>query len=59
MIELINFIKYSQDFDTPVAVLACAVDFEKAFNKTSFSVPSVRFHKIHYFEKVESNASGL
>ena len=33
MIELINFILYNQDYNLPIAILACAVDFSKAFNR--------------------------
>ena len=33
MIELINFILYSQDFTEPVAVVLCTIDFAKAFNR--------------------------
>ena len=29
MIELINFILYNQDYNLPIAVLACTVDFSK------------------------------
>ena len=32
MIELITFVLYSQDYNLPIAVLACAIDFSKAFN---------------------------
>ena len=34
MSELINFILYNQDYDLPIAVLICAIDFTKAFNRT-------------------------
>ena len=33
LIELINFILYNQDSTKPTAVLACLVDFSKAFNR--------------------------
>ena len=33
LIEFINFILYSQDDREPTSVLACLVDFAKAFNK--------------------------
>ena len=33
LIELINFILYNQDDNEPTAVLACLVDFSKAFNR--------------------------
>ena len=38
MIELINFILYNQDFDLPIAVLLCPVDFSKAFNRQNHSI---------------------
>ena len=38
MIELINFILYNQDYDLPIAVLACAVDFSKAFNRQNHNL---------------------
>ena len=38
MIEIINFILHNQDFDLPVAVLACAVDFSKAFNRQNHNI---------------------
>ena len=33
LIELVNFILHSQDREEPTAVLACLVDFSKAFNR--------------------------
>ena len=38
MIELINFILYNQDFNLPIAVLACTVDFSKAFNRQNHNL---------------------
>ena len=38
LIELINFILYSQDSRDQVAVLACIVDFKKAFNRQSHEI---------------------
>ena len=38
LIELINFILYNQDSTEPTAVLACLVDFEKAFNRQDHSI---------------------
>ena len=38
LIELINFILYNQDSPEPTAVLACFVDFEKAFNRQDHSI---------------------
>ena len=38
LIELINFILYCQDDREPTAVLACLVDFEKAFNRQDHSI---------------------
>ena len=38
MIELINFILYNQDFDLPIAVLMCTVDFSKAFNRQNHTL---------------------
>ena len=38
MIELINFIRYNQDYNLPVAILACAVDFSKAFNRQNHNI---------------------
>ena len=38
MIELINFILYNQDYDLPIAVLLCTVDFSKAFNRQNHAI---------------------
>ena len=38
LIEFINFILYSQDHLEPTAVLACLVDFAKAFNRQDHSI---------------------
>ena len=38
MIELIDFILYNQDYNLPIAVLACAIDFSKAFNRQSHNI---------------------
>jgi hypothetical protein len=38
MIELINFILYNQDYNLPIAVLACVVDFSKAFNHQNHNI---------------------
>ena len=38
LIELINFILYNQDSKEPTAVLACLVDFSKAFNRQDHSI---------------------
>ena len=38
LIELINFIKYHQDNSEPTAVLACLVDFSKAFNRQDHNI---------------------
>ena len=38
LIELINFILYNQDSTEPTSVLACLVDFEKAFNRQDHSI---------------------
>ena len=38
MIELINFILYNQDYDLPIAVLVCTVDFSKAFNRQNHAI---------------------
>ena len=38
MIELLNFILYNQDYNLPIAVLICAVDFSKAFNRQNHSI---------------------
>ena len=38
MIELLNFILYNQDYDLPIAVLMCAVDFSKAFNRQNHNI---------------------
>ena len=42
MIELINFIQYNQDYDLPIAILACAVDFSKAFNRQNHNILMVK-----------------
>ena len=33
LIEMINFILYNQDYNLPIAILACTIDFSKAFNR--------------------------
>ena len=38
MIELINFIQYNQDFNLPIGVLVCAIDFSKAFNRQNHNL---------------------
>ena len=38
MIELIHFILYNQDYSLPIAVLACAIDFSKAFNRQNHNI---------------------
>ena len=38
MIELITFVLYSQDYNLPIAVLACAIDFSKAFNRLNHNL---------------------
>ena len=38
MIELIHFILYNQDYNLPIAVLACAIDFSKAFNRQNHNI---------------------
>ena len=38
VIELINFILYNQDYDLPIAILACAIDFYKAFNRQNHNI---------------------
>ena len=38
MIELINFVLYNQDYNLPIAVLACAIDFSKAFNRQNHNI---------------------
>ena len=38
MIELVNFILYNQDFNEPVAVLLCTIDFAKAFNRINHNI---------------------
>ena len=38
MTELLNYILYSQTFNAPVAVLICAVDFSKAFNRVNHNI---------------------
>ena len=38
LIELINFILYHQDNPEPTAVLACLVDFSKAFNRQDHNI---------------------
>ena len=35
---MINFIRYNQDFRKPIAILACAIDFSKAFNKVNHNI---------------------
>ena len=38
MIEIINFILYNQDYDLPIGVLLCAIDFAKAFNRQNHNL---------------------
>ena len=38
MIELINYILYNQDYNLPIAVPICAVDFSKAFNRINHNL---------------------
>ena len=38
LIELINFILYNQDKNDPTAVLACLIDFSKAFNRQNHNI---------------------
>ena len=38
MIEMINYILYNQDYNLPIAMLICAVDFSKAFNRQSHNI---------------------
>ena len=38
LIELVNFVLYNQDSSEQVAVLACLVDFKKAFNRQSHEI---------------------
>ena len=38
LIEIINFILHNQDFNLPVAVLACTIDFSKAFNRQNHNI---------------------
>ena len=38
LIELLNFILYNQDSTEPTAVLACLIDFSKAFNRQNHNL---------------------
>ena len=38
MIELINFILYNQDYDLPIGVLTCTIDFSNAFNRQNHNL---------------------
>ena len=38
LIEMINFILYNQDLNTPHAVLATMIDFSKAFNRQNHNL---------------------
>jgi hypothetical protein len=38
LIELINFVLYNQDFNHPIAVLLCTIDFSKAFNRQNHNI---------------------
>ena len=38
MIELVNYILQNQDYNLPIAVLLCAVDFSKAFNRINHNL---------------------
>ena len=38
LIELVNFILHNQDYNLPIAVLICAIDFSKAFNRINHNL---------------------
>ena len=38
LIEIVNFIRFNQDFTEPIAVLACTIDFSKAFNRVNHNI---------------------
>ena len=38
MIELVNFVLYNLDYNLPIAVLACTIDFSKAFNRQNHNI---------------------
>ena len=38
LIELLNFILFNEDYDLPIAVLLCAIDFSKAFNRQNHNI---------------------
>ena len=38
MIELVNFVLYNLDYNLPIAVLACTIDFSKAFNRPNHNI---------------------
>ena len=38
MIELINFILHHQDYNLPIAVLLCTIDFSTAFNRQNHNI---------------------
>ena len=38
VIELINFFLFNQDYNLPSAILACAIDFSKAFNRQNHNI---------------------
>ena len=38
LIELLNFILYNQDSNEPTAILACLIDFSKAFNRQNHNL---------------------
>ena len=35
---MVNFILYNQDYNLPIAVLACTIDFSKAFNRQNHNI---------------------
>ena len=42
LIELLNFILYNQHYKLPIGVLACTVDFSKAFNRQNHNILIVK-----------------
>ena len=46
MIELINFILFNQDYNLPIAILACAIDFSKAFNRQNHNILIRKFNPV-------------
>ena len=46
LIDMVNFILYNQDLNTPKIVLACMIDFSKAFNRINHNIILTKLHDL-------------